>query len=141
MPSTRITDLATALADVWLDISEQYLETHEGRKLILTATYRSPEEQFRLYQQGRVQVADGSWQLDADPTTAVVTNCDGFLKRSRHNSNPAEALDFAVIVVGKISWDVREYAVVGRLAEARGLIWGGAWTKAPHDGPHLELPA
>lgn len=140
MPSTRITDLATALADAWLDIAETYLDTHEGRKLILTATHRSPEEQFRLYQQGRVQVADGSWQRDTDPRTAVVTNCDGFLKPSRHNSNPAEALDFAVVVGGKVSWDVREYAVVGRLAEARGLVWGGSWARFP-DAPHLELPA
>lgn len=138
MASTRLTDCATPLAHAWLEIREEYEATHEDHKLLLTATHREPEEQFRLFRIGRRQIADGSWVPDDDPTTAIVTYLDGYQQRSKHNANPAAALDFCVLVGGKVSWDPREYEPVGRLAEQFDLVWGGRWTTL-RDYPHLEV--
>ena len=66
-----------------------------------------------------------------------MTQLDGFRRVSKHNRDPAEALDFAVLICGKVSWDSREYEPVGALAEARGLVWGGRWEHF-RDCPHLE---
>lgn len=139
MASRLLTDCVTRLADAWLDIREEFSREHPDRELLITATYRDPEEQFRLFQIGRRRLPDGSWVVDEDPKTAVVTQLDGSLKRSKHNRRPAAALDFAVVVGGKISWDRREYEPVGALARARGLVWGGDWRTIP-DCPHLEVP-
>ena len=143
MPSTRLTDCVPWLGTAWLEIEEEYARERAGHRLVITCTHRKPEEQFILYCKGRRQIEDGSWVVDADPKTAVVTNCDGTFKVSRHNKLPAEALDFAVVVGGKVSWDRREYEPVGLLAEQRGLIWGGRWTKPPlgPDAPHVEVPS
>ena len=137
MPSTRFADCANPLAVAWVDILAQYRAQHPGQDLMVTCTYRSPEEQVELYKKGRVQV-DGRWIVDSDATTSVVTNCDGVRKKSKHNSRPSVALDFAVIIGGKISWDPREYAPVGAIARMIGLVWGGDWATLK-DYPHLEL--
>ena len=139
MASTKLTDCVTRLADAWLDIKERFEREHPDRQLVLTATYRDPQEQYRLYQIGRRRLEDGSWVMDEDPKTAIVTQLDGFIKRSKHNSTPAAALDFCVVVGGKVSWDRREYAPVGELARAHGLVWGGDWRTIP-DAPHVEIP-
>lgn len=138
MPSTRITDCVPWLGTAWYEIDEQYRQEHEGHSLIVTCTHRPPTEQFALFQKGRRNLADGSWVLDEDPKTSVVTYCDGTVKISRHNKKPAEAIDFAVVIAGKVSWDPREYEPVGKLAAQRGLIWGGNWKMK--DYPHLEIP-
>lgn|SRR5574341_51859 len=140
MPSTRLSECVQKLATAFVDLRKEYEAANPGRQLIITCTHRSREEQFELYKCGRRQLPDGTWILDEDPKTSIVTQLDGQTRRSKHNSNPASALDFAVVIRGKVSWDPREYAVVGRLAEQRGLIWGGSW---PHlkDFPHLEVPA
>lgn len=55
---------------------------------------RTPEEQFQLYKKGRKQ-ENGIW-LPIDPVkkTGIVTNCDGYKVKSRHNITPlSEAVD------------------------------------------------
>src|SRR5688500_7576325 len=119
MASRKITDLSVLLADAWLAIRDEYLEAHPGHDLILTATYRSPEEQMHAFQQGRHQAGNGTWVLDNPKTRAgVVTNLDGTPgHRSKHNENPARALDMAIVKFGKVSWHLADYEVVGQLAE------------------------
>lgn len=137
MPSTRLTDLSLILADAWLQIKEEFEESHPGVRLIVTCTMRRPEEQFELFKRGRMEQPDGIW-IVVDKR-AVVTNCDGYAEVSKHNLDPSQALDFAVVVNGKVSWRWDDYLPVGELAEAKGLIWGGRW-KRPVDAPHLEVP-
>ena len=122
MASTRLTDCVPWLAEAWLDIRERFERNHPDRQVLITATHREPEEQFRLYKIGRRQLADGSWVVDEDPTTSIVTQLDGYLALSKHNRQPAAALDFAIVIGGKVSWDRREYAPVGELARPYGLV-------------------
>ena len=115
------------LAEQWTMIRAEYCEQHPGKDLLLTCVYRSPEAQQALYRQGRTTPGH------------IVTQIDGILKKSNHNYDPSRALDFAVVIHGKVSWNPDEYDPVCHLAEARGLVAGGHW---PHfkDWPHLELP-
>jgi len=127
MPSTRLVDLDPELMDRFLDLREQYQQATPGHALLVTCTYRTVEEQAELYAKGRTRPG------------AIVTNCDGVTHRSNHNVYPARAIDFAVVINGKVSWDPHEYAGPGALGEALGLVWGGSWTTLK-DYPHLELP-
>ena len=138
MPSKDLSHCESELAEAWRWIEATYEIDHPGRALVVTCTYRTPDEQFAAYQQGRKKVGD-LWVLDDAPKTSIVTQLNGRSRPSKHNVKPARALDFAVIVGGKVSWDSREYAPVGTLARERGLVWGGDW-KAFRDYPHVELP-
>ena len=52
---------------------------------------RTPDFQFKLYQKGRKKVGD-AWVIE--DKKKVVTNCDGFIVKSRHNKEPlSEAVD------------------------------------------------
>jgi peptidoglycan L-alanyl-D-glutamate endopeptidase CwlK len=127
MASRDLLDAHPGLGYVYRDLEREFDATHAGRSLIVTCTYRSPQEQQALYRQGRS--APGP----------IVTQLDGVTHLSNHNHKPARALDVAVLVGGKVSWDPAEYAPLGPLALKYGLVWGGSW---PHfkDYPHLELP-
>ena len=114
------------LRSLWPDIHFAYVASHPGHEALLTCTYRSPAEQRALYTKGRT--APGQ----------IVTNCDGLTTVSKHNHFPSLALDFCIVINGKVSWDPAEYAPVGMFAKARGLVWGGDWAHLK-DYPHLEL--
>ena len=144
MPSRRVTDLSTLLCDLWLDMRATYTEQFPNRELWLTASYRSPVEQFELYKKGRHlkgqdEQDPASWELDGDPSTQILTYRDGYVKLSKHNLMPSQALDFVILIDGKISWEPKEYTVVGELAEAKGFVWGGSWKSFP-DFVHVEVP-
>jgi len=122
-------DLAMAderLRTLWPEIHFAYVADHPGHEALLTCTYRSPTEQRALYAKGRT--APGQ----------IVTNCDGLQMLSKHNHFLSLALDFCIVINGKVSWDAAEYEPVGRLAEARGLVWGGSWAHF-RDCPHIEI--
>lgn len=108
-------------------LMQDYELLQSGAKLIVTCAYRSPQEQYKLFQQGR------------STPGPIVTQLDGVTRRSRHNADPAEAVDVAVLVSGKVSWDVSRYQSLGMLARRYGLEWGGDWPRFK-DYPHLQLP-
>jgi hypothetical protein len=140
MPSRDLADLDEGLRAKWLAIKAAIEEEHRSPawRLLLTCTYRSPAEQFADYKCGREAHRDtGLWVVT--DRARVITNCDGTRLLSNHNHHPARALDFAVVIAGKVTWENTAYQEVGERAEALGLIWGGRWKM--HDGPHLELPA
>jgi len=127
MPSRLLDDCELCLTQAWLAVSNVYRLQNPGKTLTVTATWRSPAEQKILYAQGRT--TPGS----------IVTNVDGVTKLSNHNYSPSRALDFAVLIGGKITWDEKEYLPVGKIATEHGLAWGGNWRHFK-DLPHLELP-
>ena len=105
----------------------QYVDAYPERDVIVTCTYRSPEEQQALYAQGRSKPGQ------------IVTMIDGVSQLSNHNHYPSRALDFAVLISGKLSWDPDVYRPMGKYAVSQGLVWGGNW-KTFKDYPHIELP-
>lgn len=97
----------------------------EGFILIVTNGFRSIEEQNKLYAIGRRGI----------PGERKVTNAKG--GESNHNSG--DAVDFAFIVNGEVSWDEKLYKNnIGRWAKIVGLNWGGNW-KSFKDFPHVEF--
>lgn len=108
-----------------------------GERLIVISGVRSDKEQWDLYQQGRDPKRGGK----------IVTHLDGVKKRSNHQvavEGPWRGLGCAVDLCflddkGAASWaDSHPWALLGTLAKAHGLIWGGDWPTL-RDRPHLEL--
>ncbi|HYF28577.1 MAG TPA: M15 family metallopeptidase [Baekduia sp.] len=126
--------------DVWM--------LKNGITVMLTCTYRSPEEQARLYAQGRT--APGKVVTNAKPG------------KSRHNAETpqgdpaAEAFDVVPLRFGKPVWgtagdgvdenpdddhkdDMEVWQRVGAHGKAVGLEWAGDW-KSFREFPHFQLP-
>lgn len=137
MATRDLADAHPVLAERYEALRERYEAEHPEHHLALTCVFRSPEEQFALYQKGRRLAEDGKWYLQ--DRAARVTNCDGTIAISKHNLRPARAVDVVVVVAGKWLWAESEYEALGPLAVACGLVWGGSWPKF-RDRPHLELP-
>jgi len=118
------------LQHILRQIQQNLPDDHEAR---LISGYRTPEDQFTLFKQGRV-LRNGVWKRQG----AVVTNLDGFIKKSRHNYFPATAFDIGLFKDGAFLSDSPLYNLVQK-GEAFGLDWGGRWKKFK-DRPHLEIP-
>lgn len=121
--------------------------------------HSSPEEQFELFKKGRKKNASGIWEV-VNPT-AIVTNLDGFIKLSKHNRTPSEAVDIFAWVPGKreLMYDEMHLAFLGghllkcsKELLAKGKIshpirWGGNWDgdgeliydQKLWDKPHYEI--
>jgi len=96
---------------------------NEGIDLIVTCTYRTPEEQGVLYAQGRT--APGS----------IVTHA----KAGQSMHQYRLAYDCVPDVNGKALWDASSpiWAKVGALGKAQGMEWGNDWVKFK-ECPHFE---
>lgn len=105
-----------------------------GHTAKIIATHRSPEDQFLLFKQGRT-FRNGSWVR----TGAIVTQLDGFVKKSRHNGLPATAFDTGIFSNNVYLTDARLYQYVAEGIK-EGLAWGGQWKGSLIDRPHLEMP-
>lgn len=120
MASRNIDDLLPTVADR----CRKFIQACDdvGIDVIITSTYRSIEEQDKLYRQGR-----------SIPGNRV-TNAKG--GDSFHNWRVA--FDFAPLKNGKIDWDDTDlFKRCGEIAEACGLEWGGRW-KSFKDYPHCQ---
>jgi peptidoglycan L-alanyl-D-glutamate endopeptidase CwlK len=103
-----------------------------GIDLLVTCTYRSNEEQNKLYAQGR--------------TTAgkIVTNAKA--GQSLHNKTTADgkpasqAVDVVIIENGKCVWDTKDprWKRVGEIGKACGLEWAGDWVSFK-EYPHFQV--
>lgn len=130
MVSKRIEDLHPDMQP----LCRQWLQqcTDGGLDVRILITYRTAEEQDRLYAQGRT--APGK----------IVTNLKG--SASKHcftiNCEPAaKAFDFGVFEGAKYITDGHDerYFLAGKLGENLGLTWGGSF-KSIFDPSHLEIP-
>lgn len=126
--------MPTELNPVVKERTEQLIQqaAKKGIVVVITDSFRSAEDQDKLYEQGRT--TDGN----------IVTNAKG--GESYHNYGLA--IDFALETPsGDVVWD-REYdrngnakadwAEVVKMAKALGFEWGGDW-KGFKDYPHLEM--
>ena len=99
----------------------------------LVSAHRIPDDQFNLFEQGRV-FRNGSWVI----VGPVVTHLDGFVKCSRHNNLPCTAFDVDIFKNNAYLGDSPHYKHVKEGIKF-GLDWGGNWKKFK-DQPHLEMP-
>lgn len=145
--SRRLTDLAPdvqELAHAFLALCEE-----RGLDVLITCTYRSPEEQTALYRQGR------------DLPGRVVTWARA--GESLHNRQTAlgepaaRAFDVVPLRYGKPIWgtggngidddptddltdDLELWERVGQAGKDVGLRWAGDWPKGKREYPHFERP-
>lgn len=129
MPSKNVEDLHPILQPLCDTFLSQCSEA--GLDIRLLMTYRTPEEQNKIYAQGRT--APGK----------IVTSLRG--DKSKHcfklgDLPAAKAFDFGVFDNGKYIGDGNDsrYLEAGKIGEALGLVWGGRWKK-PFDPSHLEI--
>lgn len=112
-----------------LPLLQQKLAQHKelcakrGINFQVTSTYRSSEEQNKLYAQGRTEAGN------------IVTNAKG--GQSYHNHRVA--YDVVPIINGKAVWD-DEYLfwAIGYFGKQCGLEWGGDFPNFK-DMPHFQL--
>lgn len=153
MASRKISDLIDELQGK----AEQVLSycDQRGVDLLIYCTYRSPQEQARLYRQSRngaqirkkvdsltnrgfseladilVQVGPQEGKLGAHVTFAGPGE-------SWHNFR--RAFDAVPLIGGKAMWDKRHshWQVYGAAARDAGLEWAGDWSKFK-EFPHVQL--
>jgi peptidoglycan LD-endopeptidase CwlK len=126
--------MPTELNPIVKERTEQLIQqaAKKGIVVVITDSFRSAEDQNKLYEQGRTTDGD------------IVTNAKG--GESYHNYGLA--IDFALETpTGDVVWD-REYdrngngkadwAEVVQMSKALGFEWGGDW-KGFKDYPHLEI--
>ena len=114
-----------------------------GITLLVTCTYRSPEEQARLYAQGRT--APGRIVTNAKPG------------KSKHNAQTpqgepaAEAVDIVPVWMGKLVWSMVDddttpesekeiWQRIGQHGIDVGLKWFGAPGSPFFEGCHFQNP-
>lgn len=120
--------LHPAMQELWAAL--QPAARAAGVDIALTCTWRSNEEQARLYAQGRT--TSGQRVTNARPG------------QSAHNVAPPEgshALDFVVLdSKGQYDWQsIDKYVIVARLAERMGAEAGAFWSSFK-DYPHIQMP-
>ena len=126
MASRKVEDLVPELQEKFKLFATRMAET--GIPFALTCTYRTQEEQYALYAQGRTKPGPKvTWTL-----------------KSKHIDR--KAFDIVILKDGRASWDVKvdvnhdqipDYDEAGKIGELCGLKWGGRF-KSP-DRPHFEI--
>jgi peptidoglycan L-alanyl-D-glutamate endopeptidase CwlK len=108
-------------------LDDYLIKYHPQYRVKVTETFRTAAYQNRLWRQGRTAPGE------------KVTNCDGYIKRSNHQSSLA--FDIAFSVGSKLVWDVPQeiWDYYGHLIRKHGMVWGGDW-KSFKDLPHCEWP-
>lgn len=101
--------------------------------------HSSKKEQLELFKKGRKKTG-GEWVIINK--SAIVTNCDGYKKISRHNYKPSMAVDIAPYPINWADTErFRELSyIIKVIAGMYGIriTWGGDWKKFK-DMPHYEL--
>jgi hypothetical protein len=132
-----------------------------GLRYTRWSTARFAKEQYALWCQGRKTLDEtNAARLSADMNVIVewtgkdekkhsdndysVTECDGYKKKSQHQS--LVAVDYVVLTKqGNPTWDYVKYCVEYRalrdIATALGFNCGGSWMKLPNkkDSPYISV--
>ena len=128
--AVRLGQAVPALGAAYTEALRRWLGDPALRLLgrpIITESYRSPERQDELFEQGR-----------SKPGPIVTYKRGG---ESNHNKRPTPALDVAFLLAdGSVSWSgllLSKFARLMKAADAR-VRWGGDWPKFK-DFPHFEV--
>lgn len=118
MPSRILTDCHLILQTQYTKAKAQFEAAYPNIVVLLTCTYRSNDEQNKLFLQ-----------------RPKVTNAKG--GQSPHNFLPSFALDVAFKVNGQVSWEIRHFINFSKFMLIDELEWGGNWKFK--DYPHYEI--
>lgn len=132
--SRKLKDADEDLQKAFRLIRLYYRSIRPGHTLVITRTFRSFEDQQKLYQKGRTTKGK------------KVTNIDGIKKLGKHNYYPSKAIDVAVRneSIKGITWNLYYYRPLVGLAKKVSkeigvkITSGGSWKKLK-DYPHLEI--
>jgi len=125
MPSRNIADCTPFLQEVWAYGSSEFKRLHPNLpQPFLTCTYRSNQEQEKLYAKGRTK-----------PGKIVTYSKPG---TSKHNIKPARAFDIAFKQGSKLFWTSDLFAKFYAIVRAKypRVGWGGNFSFK--DFPHFE---
>lgn len=145
MPSRRITDAHPRLQAAYIFSKKAFEEKFPNLEVILTATYRSNEEQDKLYNQPWDGI-DNDKDGKIDEKDEKVTNAKK--GQSKHNAFPSLAIDVAFKKRGEpgFNWNMAGFKSFYDLMVSfdRGIRWGanvkfGGHFKNMNDGPHYEI--
>lgn len=100
---------------------------------IVTATYRSNEDQAALYASGRT--VRGKIRTNAIPGQSAHNALDTI------GAPASRAFDIAIFKHGKIDWDEKnpDWKRAGVIGKSIGLEWAGDWVTFK-EYPHFQLP-
>ncbi len=140
MSQRSITYCVEELQVAWYAAEKKYKELYPNMaQPFLTCTYRSPEEQTKLYNQPTDGIDnDGDGKIDE--SDECVTHAKA--GQSYHNYYPSKAFDIAFKNKdGKLIWDIDNFIMFAKLMEEINpkIIWGGRWKPSKRDNPHFEL--
>ena len=135
MASRKLSDAHIILQEAYTKAKKTFEEQNPTVKVILTATYRSKEEQDALYNQPRDK-KDNDGDGKIDEANEKVTNAKGL--QSPHNYLPSMAIDVAFTVNGKVDWSLGNFKAFAKLMKSKSITWGGDFRSLP-DAPHFEL--
>ena len=137
MASRKIEDLAKPLqplASSFINtVNALFMKRGLNASVIITCTWRSNEEQAKLYEIGRT--VKGRKVTNAKPGESKHNYVD-----PKTGKPAAEAFDIAILVNGKLDWNLESdiWQLVGKLGEELGLEWAGRWERF-REGPHFQL--
>lgn len=131
MPTRSIADLDPVLQPICIEFMRQCMD--KGLAVFITCTWRSNDEQTKLYAQGRTEPGK------------IVTHAQA--GNSKHNymigdKPAAQAFDFAIMNDDNtVNWDAKSqpWQDAIQIGRSLGLIAGADWPGALKDSPHLEL--
>ena len=142
MASRSLADLHPLLQPLAMEFLK--LAELQGIHVIITCTFRSPEEQAREYARGRTVSSGIDVVPVIRPLGRVVTRAKP--GQSAHNfmlnNKPAsKAFDVVPVVNGKATWNDKDPAwqKLGKIGMDLGLNWYGAPGSPFKEFPHLQL--
>jgi hypothetical protein len=140
MTSRNLQHLHAAVREAFLSAKLEWEEKNKEYVVNPSCTYRSPDEQLRLFKQGREQQPDGSWKL-VDPKQWK-TDKDGYKNKSLHNYMPSLAVDVFFVRRDNprvADWSAELFNSFAEVMKSKssGISWGGDWKRK--DRPHFQL--
>ena len=124
--SRSLSDLHEYLANAFVKAQAEFKTLYpELPQPFITCTFRSRQEQDRLYAQGRTK-----------PGMKVTNARAG---QSVHNYLPSFAFDIAFKRGNALDWDIdlfKKFAAI--IAKDKNVEWGGSWKSFP-DAPHFQF--
>lgn len=145
MSSRKLSDAHPRLQEAYKFSKRAFEESNPNLEVILVCTYRSPEEQDKLYKQPHDGIDNDKDGL-IDERDEKVTNAKA--GQSKHNAYPSLAIDIAFKKLHEkgLDYNILHFKIFYGFMKIfdKGIRWGanvkyGGNFKSIHDAPHYEI--